>query len=193
MGDEESRLLFDDPNGIHYGSFGDQSMSGQEDPVEVQRENEALQRVVAKTSDNMVDIFEIAPQDHAARPAPALFAYAGQEARIVRYQHLLSKLASKDEGEGQGQGPAGVQVDWLPQEDTVDVQRRAPSIKSESDGPLNIDTCAAPPTVRSIVARVGRGCICDCFCDCFCGYGCGYGCGHVAAVFTLVHYLTWDD
>ncbi|KAM0583610.1 hypothetical protein ACHAP6_008171 [Verticillium nonalfalfae] len=134
--DEESRLLFDDPNGIHYGSFGDQSMSGQEDPVEVQRENEALQRVVAKTSDNMVDIFEIAPQDHAARPAPALFAYAGQEARIVRYQHLLSKLASKDEGEGQGQGPAGVQVDWLPQEDTVDVQRRAPSIKSESDGPL---------------------------------------------------------
>ncbi|KAG7109678.1 hypothetical protein HYQ44_011662 [Verticillium longisporum] len=98
--DEESRLLFDDPNGIHYGSFGDQSMSGQEDPVEVQRENEALQRVVAKTSDNMVDIFEIAPQDHAARPAPALFAYAGQEARIVRYQHLLSKLASKHEGEG---------------------------------------------------------------------------------------------
>lgn len=84
----------------------------------------------------MVDIFEIAPQDQAARPAPALFAYAGQEARIVRYQHLLSKLASKDEGEGQGQGPAGVQVDWLPQEDTVDVQRRAPSIKSESDGPL---------------------------------------------------------
>ncbi|RBQ96535.1 hypothetical protein VDGD_20223 [Verticillium dahliae] len=49
--DEESRLLFDDPNGIHYGSFGDQSMSGQEDPVEVQRENEALQRVVAKTSE----------------------------------------------------------------------------------------------------------------------------------------------
>ncbi|KAF3352035.1 hypothetical protein VdG1_09489 [Verticillium dahliae VDG1] len=189
--DEESRLLFDDPNGIHYGSFGDQSMSGQEDPVEVQRENEALQRVVAKTSDNMVDIFEIAPQDQAARPAPALFAYAGQEARIVRYQHLLSKLASKDEGEGQGQGPAGVQVDWLPQEDTVDVQRRAPSIKSESDGPLSIDTCAALRTVWSIVVHVGCGCTSDWFCGY--GYGCGYGCGYVAAVFTVVHYLTLDD
>ncbi|CRK47140.1 hypothetical protein BN1723_007365 [Verticillium longisporum] len=138
---------------------------------------------------NMVDIFEIAPQDQAARPAPALFAYAGQEARIVRYQHLLSKLASKDEGEGQGQGPAGVQVNWLPQEDTVDVQRRAPSIKSESDGPLSIDTCAAPRTVWSIVVHVG----CGCTSDWFCGYGCGCGCGHVAAVFTVVHYLTLDD
>ncbi|CRK18986.1 hypothetical protein BN1708_012481 [Verticillium longisporum] len=129
---------------------------------------------------NMVDIFEIAPQDQAARPAPALFAYAGQEARIVRYQHLLSKLASKDEGEGQGQGPAGVQVNWLPQEDTVDVQRRAPSIKSESDGPLSIDTCAAPRTVWSIVVHVG----CGCTSDWFCGYGCGCGCGHVAALGT---------
>ncbi|TDZ44986.1 hypothetical protein CTRI78_v009158 [Colletotrichum trifolii] len=129
--DEESRLLDDDPNNVHYGSFGEQNVNGQEDPLEVQRETEALQRVVAKTSDNMVDIFEIAPQDHAHRPAPATFAYAGQEARIVRYQHLLSKLASQDEA------PAGVQVDWLPQEDdTIEMQRGVPTVKAESDKPL---------------------------------------------------------
>ncbi|GJC98950.1 hypothetical protein ColKHC_07776 [Colletotrichum higginsianum] len=79
----------------------------------------------------MVDIFEIAPQDHAHRPAPTTFAYAGQEARIVRYQHLLSKLASKDEA------PTGVQVDWLPQEDdTIEMQRGVPAVKTESDKPL---------------------------------------------------------
>ncbi|KXH42960.1 hypothetical protein CSIM01_01714 [Colletotrichum simmondsii] len=129
--DEESRLLYDDPNNVHYGSFGEQSVNGQEDPMEVQRETEALQRVVAKTSDNMVDIFEIAPQDHAHRPAPTTFAYAGQEARIVRYQHLLSKLASKDDA------PTGVQVDWLPQEDdTIEMRHGVLAVKTELDKPL---------------------------------------------------------
>ncbi|ROT43811.1 hypothetical protein SODALDRAFT_269421 [Sodiomyces alkalinus F11] len=140
--DEESRLL-DDPNGIHYNSFGEPGINGQDNnPVEVQRENEALQRVVAKTSDNMVDIFEIAPQHQPARPNPGPFAYAGQEARIVRYQHLLSRLASKhdDLGRGisvQGQGPPGIQVDWFPEEEAVEVQQgKAPSVKSDSDEPL---------------------------------------------------------
>ncbi|KAL1858144.1 hypothetical protein VTK73DRAFT_7920 [Phialemonium thermophilum] len=49
--DDESRLLFDDPNGLHYGSIGEQQMTGHEDPQEVQREIEALQRVVARTSE----------------------------------------------------------------------------------------------------------------------------------------------
>lgn len=48
--DEEDRLLYDDANGMQYGSFGDQHMSGENDTLEVQRESEALQRVVAKTS-----------------------------------------------------------------------------------------------------------------------------------------------
>lgn len=48
---EESRLLFDDPNGLQYGSFGEQQMTGQHDPLEAQREIEALQRVVARTSE----------------------------------------------------------------------------------------------------------------------------------------------
>ncbi len=49
--EDESRLLFDDPNGMHYGSFGEQQINGQDDPLEVQREIEALQRVVARTSE----------------------------------------------------------------------------------------------------------------------------------------------
>ncbi|KAH6685085.1 late endosomal/lysosomal adaptor and MAPK and MTOR activator-domain-containing protein [Plectosphaerella plurivora] len=132
--DEESRLLFDDPNNLHYGSFSDQPINGQEDAVEIQRENEALQRVVAKTSDNMVDIFEIAPQDPALRPAAASFAYAGQEARIVRYQHLLSKLSGNEDGQDLVTGGAGVHVDWP--EETPGTPHGAPSIKSESDEPL---------------------------------------------------------
>lgn len=47
---EENRLLYDDGNGVQYGSFGDAALNGEGDTAEVQRENEALQRVVAKTS-----------------------------------------------------------------------------------------------------------------------------------------------
>lgn len=36
---------------MHYGSFDQQHMMCQEDPQEVQREIEALQRVVARTSE----------------------------------------------------------------------------------------------------------------------------------------------
>jgi hypothetical protein len=49
--DENSRLLFDDAHANHYGSFGEQSAGIiQADPLEVQRETEALQKVVTQTS-----------------------------------------------------------------------------------------------------------------------------------------------
>jgi hypothetical protein len=35
---------------MQYGSFGDQSMNGENETIETQRENEAIQTVVAKTS-----------------------------------------------------------------------------------------------------------------------------------------------
>lgn len=83
---------------------------------------------------NMVDVFEIAPPDSTGRPVPASFAYAGQEARIVRYQHLLSKLSDKEDGQDMGRGTTGVQVDWL--DDAPEPHPKAPSVKSESDEPL---------------------------------------------------------
>lgn len=49
--EEENRLLYDDANGMQYGSFGDQAINGENDTLESQRENEALQRVIAKTSE----------------------------------------------------------------------------------------------------------------------------------------------
>jgi len=49
--DEQSRLLFDDPHANHYGSFGENNAGAiQADPQEVQRENEALQKIVTLTS-----------------------------------------------------------------------------------------------------------------------------------------------
>lgn len=63
---------------------------------------------------NMVDVFEIVPHD-SARGAP--FAYAGQGARVARYQHLVSKLG----GGHEDGGLSGVKVEWLV-DDTVELR-----------------------------------------------------------------------
>jgi hypothetical protein len=95
---DDERLLFDDPSAIAgYGSFGNQNPA--QDDSETQREMESLQRVVAKTADNMVDIFETAPdQDTMTAPhvqPPTQFVYPGQGVRVVRYQHLYQHLAAR--------------------------------------------------------------------------------------------------
>ncbi|KAK3693221.1 late endosomal/lysosomal adaptor and MAPK and MTOR activator-domain-containing protein [Podospora appendiculata] len=124
--EDEAQHLFDDPSNLHYGSFDQQHMMGQEDPQEVQREIEALQRVVARTSDNMVDIYDIVPQDKAAQAAPAPYAHAGQEARMARYQTLLSKLSSHEDL------ASVARVDWgTPEDDTIEMQHSAAPIKPE--------------------------------------------------------------
>ncbi|KAL2890682.1 late endosomal/lysosomal adaptor and MAPK and MTOR activator domain-containing protein [Ceratocystis lukuohia] len=93
--DEERRLLEDDNVvGGQYGVLNDTPIMATEDGVEARQEFEALQRVVAKASDNMVDIFEIGD---SARPTPAPFAYAGQENRLMRYRNLLSKISGTDD------------------------------------------------------------------------------------------------
>ncbi|KAK6080525.1 hypothetical protein SCUP234_05071 [Seiridium cupressi] len=128
--DDESRLLLDDPNNFQYGSFGDQNMNAQTDPLESQREIEALQKVVAKTSNNLVDIFEIAPQEtQQAHPA----VLAGQDARSSRYQTILSKLSADDSiSAGTGLG----HVDWLSDDDTMEMQTDPPSVKDGGGEPL---------------------------------------------------------
>lgn len=42
----------------------------------------------------MVDVYEIGD---TMRPAPAPFAYSGQEARLARYQNLLSRIAGDED------------------------------------------------------------------------------------------------
>ncbi|KAL7622149.1 hypothetical protein AAE478_007651 [Parahypoxylon ruwenzoriense] len=149
--DDVSRLLFDDPNNLQYGSFGDHNLNPQADPLESQREVEALQRVVARTSkygldyphdrfyyhadplpSKLVDVFEITPQE-PQRTQPAIFS--GQDARLARYQNILSKLSADGENASadDGQGAA----EWLlSEDDTVELQGKAPSVKDEAGGPL---------------------------------------------------------
>ncbi|KAL2141632.1 hypothetical protein VTI28DRAFT_2126 [Corynascus sepedonium] len=130
--EDESQHLFDDPNNLHYGSFDQQHMMmGQEDPQEVQREIEALQRVVARTSDAMVDIYDIVPQDKTVQPSPGPYVYVGQDATTVRYQTLLSKLSSHDD-----LLPAA-RVDWgSPDDDTIEMQQGAVPIKVDGSESL---------------------------------------------------------
>ncbi|KAH8902064.1 hypothetical protein BR93DRAFT_363643 [Coniochaeta sp. PMI_546] len=144
--DDESRLLFDDANGMHYGSFGEQQVNGQEDPQETQREIEALQRVVARTSDNMVDIYEIAPQDKDphTEPLAAHYATAGQEARMARYQTLLTQLSSNDD---LAAAAVAGRVDWdAPEEDKIEAQGSAAPMKVEADNRPLVGTFAEAAT-----------------------------------------------
>ncbi|KAI0164035.1 late endosomal/lysosomal adaptor and MAPK and MTOR activator-domain-containing protein [Xylariaceae sp. FL1272] len=125
--EEDSRLLFEDGNNMQYGSFGDHNLNSQADPLESQREAEALQRVVARTSNNLVDVFEITPQE-SQRPHPAIFA--GQDARLSRYQNILSRLSTGDEA-------TGGNVEWLVSEDDDGDQHDQPvTIKETSKEPL---------------------------------------------------------
>lgn len=109
--------------------------------MEAQREIEALQRVVARTSEyvatpltqqgstacapgrqratdpwrcsNMVDIFEIAPpKDAQYRAPPTPYGLVGQEARHMRYQSLLCKLSADEED-----AAAGARVEWSAEEE----------------------------------------------------------------------------
>ncbi|KAI1396912.1 late endosomal/lysosomal adaptor and MAPK and MTOR activator-domain-containing protein [Hypoxylon fuscum] len=128
--DDVSRLLFDDPN--TYGSFGEHNLNPQADPLESQREVEALQQVVARTSNNLVDVFEINPQE-SQRTQPSIFS--GQDARLARYQNILSKLSPDGDATSADAGPGA--AEWLlAEEDTVELHGQPPSIKDEAGGPL---------------------------------------------------------
>ncbi|KAK4228662.1 late endosomal/lysosomal adaptor and MAPK and MTOR activator-domain-containing protein [Podospora fimiseda] len=134
--DEGQHLFDDDPNSLHYGSFEDQQqMMTQEDPQEVQREIEALNRVVARTADNMVDIYEIVPQgnlaDHHTSTAATQFAYTAQDPMTTRYHTLLSKLASHEDL------ASVARVDWgTPDDDTIEIDHEPVPIKFDNSKPL---------------------------------------------------------
>jgi len=79
----------------------------------------------------MVDVFEIAPSEAAPRMTPASYALAGQEARVARYQNLLSKLAVTEALDPE------VRVDWIPRvDDTIEMQQGVPTVKAEAGAPL---------------------------------------------------------
>jgi len=118
---ENQRLLFDDSHNTQYGSFGEQQVgTTQIDPQDAARENEALQKVVAKTSRNLVDIFPLLP--HSERD-PAV--YTGQDEAVSRYQHLLSKVGTDEDEE---------EEDWL--SDGEHTSSDSPGVVKPEVGPL---------------------------------------------------------
>lgn len=94
----------------------------------------------------MVDIYEIVPQDkdpHTQAPATR-YAHAGQEARIARYQTLLTKLASNDDLAG---AAAAGRIDWdAPEEDSSEAQTDIVPVKVEADNRPLVGTFAEAAT-----------------------------------------------
>lgn len=85
---------------------------------------------------NMVDIYEIAPQDRTSRSdeAAANYTFAGQEARMARYQNLLTKLSAHD---GPTAAAVAGRVDWDANEDEEAEPHDNVIVKVEADdGPL---------------------------------------------------------
>ncbi|KAJ2980230.1 hypothetical protein NUW58_g7003 [Xylaria curta] len=135
---------------MQYGSFAEHNLNSS-DPLESQREVEALQRVVARTSkyatrlstwqinpatnelpSNLVDVFEITPSDTHSTP-PAMFP--GQDARLARYQNILSNLSS-DDTSAAAEANQGT-IAWLVSEDdNGDVAEQNITIKEGAGGPL---------------------------------------------------------
>ena len=77
----------------------------------------------------MVDIFEVAPRASGTRTPTT--AAPGQEAKLSRYQNLLSKLSSTDDE------PAdGVYVDWLPREEDQQAIELGSNGEAKDDKPL---------------------------------------------------------
>lgn len=79
---------------------------------------------------NLVDIFEIAPQElQQAQPA----VLSGQDARLSRYQIILSKLYTNDDIAG---GTTLGHLDWLSDDDTMEIRTGPPSVKEGGGEPL---------------------------------------------------------
>lgn len=86
---EAGPLLFSVPNGMHYGSFAEPQMATHSDSARAQRETEALQRVVARTSDGMVDVYDTTTPGAYPQHKPG-----GARDRQAQYQLLLTKVNS---------------------------------------------------------------------------------------------------
>lgn len=94
----------------------------------------------------MVDIYEIAPQDKDPHTEPPTthYAHAGQEARMARYQTLLTKLASNDD---LAAAAVAGRIDWdVSEEDNMEVQSDATPVKVEADSRPLVGTFAEAAT-----------------------------------------------
>jgi len=94
---ESARLLPEDQHSGIYGALngGHSQPTTQVDLQHLQRETEALQKIVLQTSDNLIDIFALHPQPvHSLPPAPF---YSSASSKSLRYQRLLQKITLPDD------------------------------------------------------------------------------------------------
>jgi len=135
--DENSRLLFDDPNANHYGSFGDQGAGTiQADPQEVQRETEALQKVVATTSNHLVDIFAMVPQSAPSAPNTVIPAH---DTRLLRYQDVLAKMSTNDQSKAlllPAESTPSISDGWISEDEGLEEPKGYKPVRSDNVGPL---------------------------------------------------------
>jgi hypothetical protein len=132
--DEQSRLLFDDPHANQYGSFSDNNAGAiQADPQEVQREMEALQRVVTQTSNHLVDIFALVSQ--SPPPPASTTVFPAHDARFLRYQDVLAKLSASDRSSKANQylfeNTTNAFDGWISDEEDIEETKTYTPIKSE--------------------------------------------------------------
>lgn len=101
---------------------------------------------------NMVDVFEIGPQAGGSQGPSPHFAYTGQGARLARYQRLVSKLNNREET-----APGEVKVDWLLDDDTIELHRNRPeSVKTnEGDDGALVGTFADAAFAASTTTNAG--------------------------------------
>jgi len=134
--DEGSRLLFDDPHSTQYGTFGDQPAGVvQEDPQDVQRETEALQKIVALTSSHLVDIFAMVPQ---TSQRGSTTTYTAHDARLLRFQDVLAKMSTEPNSmEEPPTDAVSPECDgWIVNGDETGADNEFKVVKSEEIGPL---------------------------------------------------------
>jgi len=135
--DADSRLLFDDPHSVNYGSFGDQHPSTlHADPQDVQRESEALQRIVAQTSSHLVDIFAMVPQNVQRSPS----TFSGKDTRLSQYQTVLANLPSSNQtvpsSDTSTDNTLQDAMEWPSDDEDVEVMNGFKVNKPEKSGPL---------------------------------------------------------
>ncbi|KFY82270.1 hypothetical protein V500_10673 [Pseudogymnoascus sp. VKM F-4518 (FW-2643)] len=135
--DDTTGLIFDDPLANNYGSFTDQNVaSTQADPQDVQRESEALQNIVAETSNHLVDIFATVPQTQQRPPATT---YASQPATFVTYADLLGKPPMDEPYVDNSRPPTAddkQDADWLSDDEDDEVSGKSPGLSKPNVGPL---------------------------------------------------------
>ncbi|KAI9669771.1 MAG: hypothetical protein M1829_005026 [Trizodia sp. TS-e1964] len=91
---ETARLLYDEAAALHYGLNGAAPGANQLDPQDIQRERQALEHIVAQTSDNLIDIFALQPQKANAPQLllPDTFDTDGNS-KTAQYQRLLQEAS----------------------------------------------------------------------------------------------------